>query len=257
MSTTRTYKIEITETKEIATSADFLEAIQSLEKVLEEKLRALSSALRGMKICVKEGTIFITDTYGTYNNLEQELSAFGFTVEKVAGNMYKASDKATALLDLLKKDRLSFVSGGTFFMLEMDEKLAEKVKLLSGIKLPEIERLKQNTTLTKILDSLREGESYTVSDKIVRQGQEYAHDYKNFVKKQGTEAVVSRENNIQESRQAFAEINQVIGAINNSHTRDMVNGNETLIKNRAKAMGFTVKTITVDGKTTLTLERSV
>jgi len=254
MSTTRTYEIITTETENIASNADFLKSIETLKKMLHEKLNKLSSSLRGAKAFVKGNTIFIKDTYGTIENLEQELSAFGFAIENVSGNLYKASDRTVGLLGIMDENSLQDVCAGT---LKIDQSLAQVVKNLSGIKLPEIEKLKQNATLAKILETLREGQSYSASDKVIKEGKEYAGDYKNFVRKQETEHVVSRESNIKESQQAFAELNQIISAINNGHKQDMVNGIETLITNRAKAMGFTVKQQAVGDQIRLTLEKGV
>jgi len=212
----------------------------------------LTSSLRGAKAYVKGGTIFVKDTYGTIKNLDQELLSFGFTVENVSGNMYKFADRTTGLLDILNEGSLQSIVSGS---LKIDEALAQVVKNLSGIKLPEIERLKQNATLKTILDSVREGGSYTASDQVVRQGQEYAHDYENFVKRAGTEHTVSRDANIREGREAFSELNQVITNVNGMHKPTMVNGIEVLIKNRAKAMGFTVKQQDTGGQVRLTLEK--
>jgi|GEM_PF-2737870 len=241
MSTTRIYKITTTETETIASNADFLKAIKSLDEVLLEKLKRLTSCLKGTKIQVKEGTFFINDKYGTLQNLEQELSAFGFTVEKVAGNMYKASDLATGLLDLLKPDRMTILAGGVFFRTEMDDILKEKVKHLKGIELPEIMALKNNPTLMKIIDNIRNGGNYTVSDTIEKQGEEYAHDEVHFEKRLGTERIVSRETNIHEGKQAYEQLNNVITCINGSHKENLINGTKVLINNRAKAMGRTVE----------------
>jgi len=251
MSTTRTYKIETTETKEIATTKDLQDAIESLKTMLDEKFSRLASGIKSCDVALIKSTLIVRDSYGIFKNIKQEFNAFGFDCQQSDG-IYNISSNAMGLLDLLSSTALAEVVDKNF---KTSSALAKQFENTNGIELSQIEKLKNDKHLVAILASLKQGANYSVTDNVVKQGQEYAHDYKNYVKKIGTETTVSRDANIRVSQEAFSKFNSVINSVNAEHKKELTNGITTLITNRAVALGFNVTSTNVDKKQMLKLER--
>jgi len=248
MSTTRYDVNESVETETLASREDFLRILKNLDKSLSLKLEALSDSLKGTKAYTKDGTIFIKDTWGNKENLQQELSAFGFTVVHAGQGMYKVADSSSGLLDLLEPGSLKSAVCKT---LKIDETLAEKIKMLKGIELPEIEALKNNPKLMEIIESLRSGQNFTATDNVKTTVEEYASDYENFREKS---RAVERDNNIKDGKIALGQLNNVIAGVSKNHHPNMINGKEVLYTNNAQSQGFTVsRQVMPDGKILLTL----